>query len=184
MSDYMAAEIHIGGKICRSVAKALCEVIAAAGASLEWGGGQFHPKTPDELHLARSANNGGPLLLKLYDDQARWGEFNTLERFLREHDIAYCRWSDGKYEYDPEGQAFHPDCGLVSWLTDHERHPMVLVSHLTPIKDRLTKVLEFLKQSGAETARVLTDIKKATDCLCDELPPAVPSLETLEIVED
>lgn len=184
MSDYMAAEIHIGGKVPRSVAQALCQVLNESGASLEWGDRPFHPQSTDDLLSARWGDTGGPLLLRLYDDQARWGEFDTLERFLREHDIPYCRWSDGKYECDPEVQAFHPDCGLVSWLTNHERHPMVLVSQLTPIVDQLTKLLEDMKQGEAEAVEVLTQIETARDSLRDELPPTVPPLETLEIVGD
>ena len=84
MADYMAGEIHIGGKVRRSVVQALCTAITKSGASLEWGGSQCRLNTPDELLGARSGDANEPLLLKLYDDQARWGEFAELETFLRE----------------------------------------------------------------------------------------------------
>jgi hypothetical protein len=184
MADHMAAEIHIGGKVRRSTAKALCEVIAASGASLEWGGGRCHLNSPDDLLLARSAETGEPLLLKLYDDQARWGEFDSLESFLRENGIPYSRWSEGKYEYDAEAVAFRSECGQMSWLTNHDQQPIVLASQLTPIEAKLTNLLEMMKRGEAEAVEVLAQIKDIREGLRAELPPAVPTLEPLEIVED
>ena len=80
MADHMAAEIHIGGKVRRSVVQALCTAITESGASLEQGGGRCHLNTPDELLDACPADADEPRLLKLYDDQARWGEFEELRR--------------------------------------------------------------------------------------------------------
>jgi len=59
MSESIAAEIHIGGKVRRSVAQALCKVISQSGASLEWGGGSCQIGTPEELLEARSADDDG-----------------------------------------------------------------------------------------------------------------------------
>lgn len=183
MADYMAAEIHIGGKVCRSVAQALCKTIDASGASLE-GDRQYRLNTPDELLRARSADADKPHLLKLHDDQARWGEFAALETFLQEHGIAYCRWSDGKYEYDAEAEAFHPDCGQSWWLTNHDRQPIVLASELAPIEAKLTELLETLKRGKVYTVEIIAQIEKIREGLRSELPPVVPPLESLEIVED
>ncbi len=182
MSDYMTTEIHIGGKVRRSVAQALCEAIARAGASLEWGGGQYHPDTPDDLLPARSADPGEPLLLKLYDDQARYGEFDSLETFLRKHGIPYSRWGEGKYEYDPEVVTFRPGCKLLSWPTNHDQHPVVPATQLTPIEAKLTNLVEALKRG--ETVDVRGRLEDIQAGLRAELPPAVSPLEPLEIVED
>ncbi len=184
MSEYMAAEIHIGGKIRRSVAAALGEVIAASGAGLDWGESGFDPAGPDELIASCSADEGGPLLLRLRDDQVRWGEFDALEEFLQEHGVPYCRFSEGKYEYDAEAQAFHPDCGLCCWLTDHQREPLVRVFELTPLVDRLTKLPETIRADGGEPAAVLAELEEICNGLRDALPPAVPALETFEVIED
>ena len=184
MSDCMAAEIHVGGKIPRSAARALCKAVTESGASLEWGGGRCDLDTSDDLLGARSADADGPLVLKLYDDQARWGEFEALETFLREHNIPYCRWSEGKYEYDAEAVAFHPQCGLLSWLTNHDQRPIVLASQLAPVEAKLTNLLDTMEHGKAEAAEVLAQIEDIRDGLCAELPPAVPPLEPLEIVED
>lgn len=184
MSDHMAAEIHIGGKVRRSVVQSLCAAITASGASLEWGGCQCRLNTPDELLRARSGDTGKPLLLKLYDDQARWGEFAELEKFLREHNIAYCRWSDGKYEYDAEADAFQPECGQLWWLTNHCRQPIVVAAELAPIEAKLTGLLEVLQRGKVDTAEVIAQVASIREILRAELPPVVPPLETLEIVED
>lgn len=82
MSERIAAEIEIGGKVHRSVAEELCGVIATERCSLEWGGIQFQPKTVDELLAARHDNGDGRLTIELYDDEASWGEFEDLEEFL------------------------------------------------------------------------------------------------------
>ena len=182
MADYMAAEIHIGGKVRRSVVQALCTVITKSGVSLEWGDGPCHLNTPEELLQARSADE--PLVLKLFDDQARWGQFEELEKFLREHGIAYCRWSEGKYEYDAEAVAFDPRCGEVSWITNHDREPIVLASGLAPIEAKLADLLETLKGGKAGAVGVLTQVESIRAELRVELPDPVPPLDTLEIVED
>jgi hypothetical protein len=184
MADHMAAEIHIGGKIRRSVAQALCKVIARAGVSLEWGGGQYRPDAPDDLLPARSAAPGEPLLLKLYDDQARYAEFDSLETFLRKHGIPYSRWGEGKYEYDPEVVVFRPGRKLLSWPTNHDQQPVVSAFQLTPIEAKLTNLVEALKRGKAEAVEVIAQIEDIRQQLRAELPPAVPAMESLEIVED
>ena len=123
-------------------------------------------------------------MLKLYDDQARWGEFEALETFLREHGIPYCRWSEGKYEYDAEAVAFHPQCGQLSWLTNHDRDPIVLASQLALIEAKLTNLLETVKHAEAETIEIIAQIEDIRVGLRAELPPVAPPLESLEIVED
>jgi hypothetical protein len=182
MTDRSAAEIHIGGKIPGSVAQALCTVITKSGASLEWGGGWCRLNTPDELLLARSADTGGPLLLKLYDDEARGGQFETLEVFLQKHGIPYCRWSEGKYEYDAEIVTFHPRCGQLSWPTNHDQHPIVLVSQLAPIADALAKLLAEIHGSEVPSAKLRRKLQRIRGKLQKCLPPIVPALESFELI--
>ena len=184
MADHMAAEIHIGGKVRGSVVQALCKTIADSGVSLERGDGHFRPETADDLFAACCEDGDSPRLLRLFDDEAPWGEFAELEKFLRDNGIAYCRWSDGKYEYDPEADAFHPDCGQLWWLTNHERQPIVLVSELAPIEAELTDLLERLQRGKAGSVEVLTQVERIRNELRAELPQVMPPLESLEIVED
>jgi hypothetical protein len=183
MADHMAAEIHIGGKVRRSVVQALCTAINEAGASLKWGDGHFRPETADDLLAARREDGDSPRLLKLFDDEALWGEFADLEKFLRGNGIAFCRWSDGKYECDPEAEAFHPDCGPLWWLTNHERQPIVPASELAPIEAKLTGLLELLQRGKAASVEVLAQVERIRNELRAQLPPVMPPLESLEIVE-
>jgi len=74
MSERIAAKIQIGGKVRQSVAAELCNVIATERVSLEWGGSPFVPRTVDELLATRFENGDGLLTLRLYDDEASWGE--------------------------------------------------------------------------------------------------------------
>jgi hypothetical protein len=123
-------------------------------------------------------------LLKLYDHEASGGQFETLETFLREESIPYCRWSEGKYEYDAEAVAFHPRCGQLSWPTDHNQDPIVLASQLAPIDAKLTGLLEAITRSAAGITEIVARIEAVRAGLRAELPPVAPPLESLEIVED
>ena len=49
MSECLAAEIQIGGKVRRRVAEELCDVIATERLALDWGDARFEPKTIDDL---------------------------------------------------------------------------------------------------------------------------------------
>lgn len=182
MADRLAAEIRIGGKVRRSVAKALCRVVATTGAALEWGEARFHPETIADLLAARCDSGDGLRLLQLFDDQAAWGQFEELEEFLRKQGIAYCRYSEGKYEYDAETSAFHPTRGLLEWLTDQDRHAMVRASELTPITDTLAKLLAEMRGGEMPSAKLRRKIRRIRGKLQKCLPPGVPGLESFEII--
>ncbi len=184
MSERIAAEIQIGGKIRDRVAEELCGVIATEGVSLEWGESLFQPAKPDDLLAARCDTGDGLLLLRLFDYEASWGEFNDLEEFLREHDIAFCRYTEGKYDFDPEVVAFHPTCGLVQSLTDHSRNATVQASALKPIAATLAKTVTEIKSGKQDPAKLQRKLQRLCGKLRKCLPPEVPALESFEIIED
>ncbi len=101
MSEYMSAEIWLGGPIAQRLIPGLCKVITEQNVATDWGDGQFRPGTADDLLAACTENGEGVRLLHLLDDQARWGQFELLEAFLRRHKIGYTRRSEGKWEYVP-----------------------------------------------------------------------------------
>ena len=183
MSERIAAEIQIGGKVRRSVAEELCGVIATERVSLEWGGSPFKPRTVDELLAARHDNGDGLLTLRLYDDEASWGEFDDLEEFLREHKIPFVRYTEGKYDYDPEVVGFHPTCGHVQELTDHNRNPTLQAAALKPIANSLARILAGMRNGKLETAKLQLKLQRLHGKLRKCLPPDVPALETFEIIE-
>ena len=184
MSEHMAAEIRIGGNVPASLVPDLCTVIASQGVSLEWGDGRFHPSTPEDLIGACDDRGDGVRLLWLCDDQARWGEFERLEQFLREHGIAYTRQSAGQYEYDPETVDFRPGHGMVSQVTNAAGQPVVAASELAPLEALLSAALALSENGSAVDCWSL--VKTAGRLLREQLPRDLPPLEPLEIerVED
>jgi hypothetical protein len=136
------------------------------------------------LLAGRYDSGDGLLLLRLYDDQASWGEFDDLESFLQNHDIPFCRYTEGKYEYDAEVVAFHPASGLVQWLSDHGHHAIVQASALKPIADTLAKTVAEMQSGQQDAARLERKLQR----LCGKLrkcpPSEVPALDSFEIIED
>ena len=178
MSDYMAAEIRIGGKVPARLVPELCEQITGEGVGIEMGSIPFRPESADQL-LAACEDHDGVRLLCLYDDQARWGRFERLEAFLRKHRIAYDRFSEGKYEYTPEAARFRPKEGLVLLVTDPSREPIVAASGLAPVEKALARGIGQLDRG--KTAAGLQSLKRALRLLREKLPPAVPPLRAFEI---
>jgi hypothetical protein len=184
MSERIAAEIQIGGKVRRGVAEELCGVIDTERVSLEWGGSPFVPRTVDELLAARYDNGDGLLTLRLYDYEASWGEFDDLEEFLREHKIPFVRYTERKYDCDPEVVGFHPICGHVQELTDHNRNPTIQAATMKPIADSLARILAGMRNGKLETEKLQLKLKRLHGKLHKCLPPDVPALETFEIIEE
>jgi hypothetical protein len=184
MSESMAAEIMIGGRIRRSVAEVICPVIARQGVALDWGEAEFRPQTADELLAACCDNGDGVELLRLYDDQARWGEFDALEQFLRNHKIAYLRYSEGKYDFDPQAAAYHPDTGPLEWVTDHNSHAVIKASELRPIANSVARLLAAVRGGKAQPKGVERTLKQISGKLGKVLVPEPPLLTPFEIVGD
>jgi len=179
MSDRIPAEIWIGGKIAASLVPALCAAIADEGVSLEWGDARVRPAGADDLTDAFKENSQGVSLLWFCDDEASCGEFDILESFLREHEIAFTRHSAGRYEYDPETVHFRPGHGVTRCPTNSAAQPVVEVEEITPVDDLLAAAIE-LRQHGSGVdcwSLVLT----ARQLLRDRLAADVPPLEPCEI---
>ena len=180
MADRMAAEIHIGGKIPRSLVPELCRQIVSAGVGLEHGCQNFRPQGADDLRDACANEDEGQVLI-LYDDEARCGEFESLERFLREHQIAYTRRSEGRYEYSPQTVEFRPPDQLVEYPCSADFEPMVAATQLSPIQQILTQATAHLH--AGDFAAAQRTVEEALRQLDTCLPPTVSPLEPLEIID-
>jgi hypothetical protein len=181
MSERMAAEIRIGGPIPDNLVPELCQTIQRACVGLECGCGDFSPKTADDLLNARVDDYGyGPLLLILYDDDAKWGEFEELEIFLGDSDIAYDRFSEGTHDCSPEISQFRPGQGLITQKTDPAYAPVVSTKNLDEMYHVLSQAIGQLGQG--ENATALRALRRARRILRDNLPPEVAPLELFEIV--
>jgi hypothetical protein len=184
MSQRMAAEIWIGGKVAASLVPDLCGAIAHEGVSLEWGDAPFRPTTPEDLHKALRENDRGVPLLWLCDNQASWGQFDTLEAFLQEHGIPYTRRSEGAGQYDPELVEFRPRHEPVSLSTNTAGEPVVLASGLEPVDNLLAAALEL--EQRRSTVDCWSLVKTAYRILHEQQPLVWAPLEPFEIeqVED
>jgi hypothetical protein len=181
MSDRMAAEIWIGGKIPMSLVPALCAAIDDEGVSLEWGDAPFRPSTADDFRQALREDDQAARLLWLCDEEAGGGVFEKLEAFLRKHEIAYTRQSTGHYEFDPETVHFRPGHPLASQATNAAGQPVVPASELTAVADLLATALDPSERNSAVDSWSL--VRTARQLLQEQLPPALPPLEALEIEE-
>ena len=180
MSEWIAAEIWIGGKIPAALVPELCRLIGEETA-LECGEAAFEPTAARELMKARR-NEHGTLLLHLVDDQARWGQFEALEQFLEQHGVPFRRRTEGKYQYDPELIEFRPGLGPLQFMTDHSGRPVVPAAGLQAIDAAVKQALAGAQHSSTRSlALKLRGIQRRVRA---HLPRTVPPLESFEIVQE
>jgi hypothetical protein len=175
-SERMAAVIWIGGTVTKRLVASLCRAICKSSLRLEWADAQFKPQDANQL-LEALDDYGGVPALRLNDDQATWGEFATLEKFLRRHRLSFTRRSDGKYDYDAELVEFRPGCDLVCTRTDASGEPTLGTERVVEALELLKKSRASLKQ-GKQPTRWLA---RAQRVLEGALPPDLPPLEPFEI---
>jgi hypothetical protein len=177
MSEQMSAEIWIGGEVAVSLVPRLCTTIAEQGVFSEWGGSCFRPLDADDLRAACKENAQGVLTLWLCDDQASWGEFASLEAFLRRHKIAYTRRSDGKWEYEPTLIEYRPPSSLFTFTTNNAGEVVVPVRRLVDALSRLPKRI-----SADAPTPALRAVAAASRELRTVLPPHILPLQPFDIV--
>jgi hypothetical protein len=175
MSDYIAAEITIGGKVKPSLVRSLCRAISSQRVALDWGESPFQPETAQDL-LAALTDVNGIKLLKLCDDQARWGQFEELEWFLEKHHIAFRRHSDGRYEYDSDLVEYRPGLGRVYSLASKAGEPLVSLSLARQAITALSEVQKLLrqKQAAQATQTIRSSLRLLRSQLSHEIPPLKP----------
>ena len=94
MSARYSAWIRIGGSLPRSRAEKLINAIRKDCARLDWGEKPFEPTTADELLAVRSDER-----LRMCDEEARYGEFDTIESACRELGLSYRRHAEAWVGY-------------------------------------------------------------------------------------
>jgi len=180
MSEQMGAEIWIGGKVTASLVPGLCSAIAQQHVSLEWGDSPFCPTTPEELLEACRENEQDVRLLWLCDDQARGGEFEELEQFLREQRISFTRRGDGKYEHEPLIAEYRPQEGLFVLSANNLGEAVIPAYELAAVETSLAEAVQLAH--GNEKERAWPMVESALQGLREKLPPKLAPLEPFEIV--
>jgi hypothetical protein len=180
MAEYMPGEIWIGGRIASALVPDLCAAIGREGVALEWGDCDFAPTTAEDLLEALRPNKSGVRLLRLCNNQARWGEFLALERFLEEHRIAYTRFSAGQQDYDHEKVEFRPNGGRAEMISNSQGEPVIAASRLQPLDSTLGRAVESARSGSVEAAIGL--VQSVRRSLQESLPGEMPPLQPFEIV--
>jgi hypothetical protein len=179
MSDLIPATIEIGGDIPRRLVEGLCEAIGVDRPCLRglltWPQG--------EADLLKGVGDSGTLVLQ--DDEARLGEFDAIERFCVENQVAFDRHSEARYDYNAENVSFRPGMKepQVNMATA-DGDDFVLVSDLRPLVEQAWESEEFLDRGVVpprdENKRVPLDFLRAVKNL---LPDKVPPVGALKITD-
>jgi hypothetical protein len=158
MSDRIPARILIGGPIPASLATDLAQAITEEQAFLNYDEPAFSPKT--EADLLGAVRDGH---LALVNPEASWGLFNTLERFLCTHRIAFDRYTEGKYEYNAEIVQFRPGMRHPeSFLATQDAKIVVPVSEIIAALRRL------------ERGSIKAAIRQLKKAIGKQIPPLEP----------
>jgi hypothetical protein len=181
MPDCIAAEIRIGGTIRQDLVPGLCKAIRDERLSFDWDDSCFDPDSAEELIEACDERDGVRLLC-LCDDQASYGQFSILEKYLVEAGICYWRHSDGKYEYDAEIVEFRPGLGQVAFASNNGGDFLVPLEKLTRIATAIDKATETAEgQTALELLRRLRNLQQLAH---ESRPIVVPPLEAFAIVRE
>jgi hypothetical protein len=152
VSDHFPGEIRIGGPIPRAALNALVRAAAQEGASLEGYGGP----AADRDALRQAFREGA--IVTLYDDQARYGEFDGLEAFLVRHRIHFDRHSEAFCEYNAEIVSYRGGKEAVALPADQSGHVMLCWEEVVGILDdqaladraKLDAIRRLVNQPGTE----------------------------------
>ena len=177
MSDHIAAYIRIGGTVPKRLVEPLCRVITQEQLALDWGEAHFSPSSGQELLEVRT-NVYGADVLQLYDDDARWGEFADLEKFLIEHGIGFDRFHEAKFDINARLTQFRPGSGRHDFNTTVEGHVVVPLQDVHYLRDDLHKVQQCLQKQQVSQGR--QQLQAALDSLARRVHDPAPPLPSLE----
>jgi hypothetical protein len=180
MSDYIAAYIRIGGTVSKQLVPELCRAITQQRLALEWGETHFAPTSAGELLEVRTSVSGADVL-QLCDDDACWGEFAELEKFLIDHGIGFDRLHEAKFDINARLTQFRPDSGQHDFQTTVEGHVVVPLQDVQHLRDDLVQVRDILQSNQFDLAR--EKLQATLDNLAGRVKELAPPLSSLEFSE-
>jgi hypothetical protein len=173
MSDRIAAEIWIGGKLPRS----FIDEFPISDLKLDFDETPFDATTEEGILSARDEDG----LLHFADCEAAWGEFQELEGWLREHNMPFLRRSAGKFDYLPEIVESRPDLGEeVQTIATDSGEPLVGKSELLPVVEKMAE----LRRSDRPLNAQVRAWKRLAGKLAKLVPPTLPPLPIFEIIDE
>jgi len=152
MSDHYPAEIRIGGPIPQIVLTKLIRAVVDEGVSLEGYGGP----DADAEDLRKAFQEG--TVVHLYADQARYGQFDSLEAFLVKHRLHFDRQSEAFCEYNAEVVSYRGGEEAIALPADQSGHVMlrweevvgILDDNLLKDRAKLDAIRRLVAQPGTE----------------------------------
>jgi len=152
VSDHFPGEIRIGGPIPQIVLTELIRVIVDEAVSLDGYGG---PDATEDT-LWQAFRQGA--IVALYADQARYGQFDSLEAFLVKHRLHFDRHSEAFCEYNAEIVSYRGGKEAVALPADQNGHVMLRWEEVVGILDdqaladraKLDAIRRLVNQPGTE----------------------------------
>jgi hypothetical protein len=181
MSDFMAAYIRLGGIVPRQLVEPLCLALTRQKLSLQWGEARFAPASGEELLEVRTKVEGADVL-QLCDDDAPWGEFRDLEKFLIEHSIGFDRFHEAKCDTNARLTQFRPGVKPIDFYTAVEGHVVVPLRDVHYLRDDLHEVRDLLQQKQFEQGE--HKLQTALANLARRVKEPFPPLASLVIATD
>ncbi len=163
MADYVPAWIEIGGQIPRQLVPELIACIQKEMLRDAFGGRKITATSADELLVLAQDEAGNPGTLKLYEEQARNGQFDQLESVLEQRGVAFNQHSDAGDEFSSELVRFR-----LGWpaptttLTDVLGREMILTEYVL-------EALQMLRAGKSAEA-----IKHLAELANEGVPPLEP----------
>lgn len=177
MSDYLAAQITIGGCVSRALAPRLCKLIRAADFLLDWEHA-FAPQTAEELLAGRRAIDG-EWVLQLTDLDAPYGAFPELETFLVQHELPFDRQSDPGHGYDGALVIYRPGAGPTQFIATSLGEPAIPLHRVWDLEARLR---DFTRHVGRALRRELhASLRQILQQVEDSVPARPTALPSFEI---
>lgn len=151
MADYMAANIKIGGPVTPELVERLAAAAESQGVTIVGD-----PDSNESLvERILFWIDPGHTSVVFEDDEARYGEFEDLEKFCRDNGLSYVRHNDGKYELNAEFAWWKP--GMPAPATCESNNNEDVLLRADAIRDilngpggcikRLDEIREYLEQN-------------------------------------
>lgn len=167
MSDWLAAEIYIGGDLYVDEVGGLEELLAGEGfESFGPDGGNEIDDKPEESYgesLIRASSLGRPW--RGYSPEVKGGEFDEIEEFCRKNSLSYKRWTEARWDLGGYWEFWSPG------------RPTQIVNCDPQSKEELVPVSEV-----RSLTELVSDIafRRAVDALLnDHTLPEIPPLRVL-----
>lgn len=121
MGEHFNGHIRIGGQLKEDDLEEFIDLLNEEGLWYDWVKSERDDEITEE-GLRKDATEKQPL--HLFDDQASWGQFERLEKWLDTKGMPWIRYSDSHYEVDAEVMVSTPE-EKFSLPTNNDGDPMV-----------------------------------------------------------